>query len=456
MAEFSDDDIKAMVLRSEAEDPIKKAIELGRKAERRQLTTEIINFDEGLKAHLEILQDPKLFDKITETEMDKKIVGESDARKTIFLCAGGGRLIQNASLTSYNLLVSDETGVGKDYIVRSVLELLPEEFWVKKTRISEKVLTYWHCQKYEPNWTWDGKVFYVEDISQSTLNSEVFKVFSSSGSSAVVLVNQTPVEVVVIGKPVQLITSAKAIPNEENLRRFPIINLDSGVNQTKAIIKRRGEFAKKGVIPDYDKRFINAQRYLNRVKVKIDFADMLSTYFCSKLQPETIMRTHFDRFLDYIKASAGIHQYQRKTDSEGFVLAEEQDYEIGRIIFLKLTSNPRMIPLTKDNQRILDVIKNMPEDLEGYSVAELEEKITFLSDKWLREQLDFLTEHKFLKKGSKTAETNRKVQTYSYLPEGVIDIPTFPELQEFYKQYNSTNNTIATNTTNRDGEEARL
>lgn len=394
---------------------------------------------------LATLKNPDLFNMITEKEMDKKIVGEIESRKTIFLCAAGGRLVKNAKFTSYNLMVNDEAGVGKDYVVTSTLEMVPKEFRIKRTRISEKVLTYWHNEKIEPLWTWDGKVFYVEDISQAFLNSDVFKVFSSSGTSATVLIKQRPVDVIVKGKPVQIITSAKAEPNDQNLRRFPILNLDSGVDQTKAVIRCRAKFAKEGMIPEYDEELINAQGYLKRVDVKIDFADMISEYFCQKKELDIIMRTNFDRFLDYIKACAALYQYQRKTDNEGYILAESQDYDIARICILKLTSNSRMIPLTKDDQRILSTMKTLPETEDGYSVSELEEHITFLSDKWLRVKLNLLAEKRFLNKGSKISkDTNRRGVTYSLLPQGLISIPTFAELQDFHKQYSSTINTKAT------------
>jgi uncharacterized small protein (DUF1192 family) len=398
-------------------------------------------------AALAILKDPNLFERIAIQESDKCVVGEHDTRRALFLCMQGGRLVANAKLTSYNAMVNDGTGVGKDYVVSSMFDLLPKEYAVKKTRITENVLTYWHNANTEPTWTWDGKVFYVEDISEKTLNCEVFKVFSSSGSSATVLIKQTPVDIEVRGKPVLIITAAKSHPSEENLRRFPILSLDSGINQTKAIIKRRAAFAASGITPEYDAELVAAQRYLKRVYVKVVFAPMIAAYFCERPDLGVIMRTHTDRFFDYIKAAAAIHQYQRVIDSEGYLLASEVDYEIARSVLLKTTTNSRMIPLTKDDSRILEIIakftKDSP-DAEGYSVGELEERITFLSDKWLRERLDFLADQRFLKKGRKIAETGRKVATYSVVPDSSITVPTYKELQDFYKYYKDT---IATNTT---------
>src|SRR3989338_2079953 len=82
------------------------------------------------------LENPDLFEEITVTELDKKIVGEIEARKVIFLCAAGGRLVENAQIASFNLLVNDEAGTGKDYVTSKTLEILPKEVYIHKTRIS--------------------------------------------------------------------------------------------------------------------------------------------------------------------------------------------------------------------------------------------------------------------------------------------------------------------------------
>lgn len=398
----------------------------------------------------EILKNPELF-WIIDREFDKKIVGEKETRQTVFLYACG-RLVENNLLTSYNLMVNSPSGAGKDYIVSNVLEILPKNQYVKMTRITENVFTYWHNPKYDPDWNWNGKVFYNEDISNNVLNSDVFKTFSSSGSKATVLIKQTPVEIEIKGKPVMIITTATANPKTENLRRFTNVDLDETVVQTKAIKKFQIECAKKGIIPEYNPKITEALSLLNRVKVKIPYADILENLIPDE---HIIVRTAFPRLLDCIKASAALYQYQREKDQEGFLLATEQDYDIARTALIKSMSNPQMIPLTKDQKRILDIFKTKlkREDTAGegilpdyYSVSEIEKYATFLSDKWLREQLDNLTEYGFLKKDRDVREgSDRKVSVYKYLDIYKIEIPVFQELQNYYNSYNHTITTISSN-----------
>ncbi len=383
--------------------------------------------DEPPAEVMEVLTNPNLFKEITENEFDKKIVGEVETRKVIFLCSNG-RLIENAQIASYNLLINDDAGIGKDYVAGAVLDILPKEVYVHKTRISPTVFTYWHNSTYEPDWTWDGKVFYPEDISESVLNSDVFKVMCSKGSSATITIKQRAIDIEINGKPVMITTTASSTPNLELSRRFVILNLDSSEDQTKAIMKRHSEFKKRGIVPEYDNKYTNSMRFLKRVKVKIPFADSIDPHFPTK---NIIMRTHYPRYLDFISASAGFHQYQRKRDKEGYVLANGQDYDIARECFLKLCSNKYMIPLTINQKKILEIFEKEP-NLLG-SVSQLHSsKMNFVSLPALQTNLGILVKYGILQTETDTDSWNRDIEVYSlskaYNPNERLEIPTFEEL----------------------------
>jgi hypothetical protein len=383
--------------------------------------------DEPPAEVMEVLTNPNLFNEITEKEMDKKIVGEVETRKVIFLCSSG-RLVQNAQIASYNLLINDDAGIGKDYVAGAVLDILPKEDYIHKTRISPTVFTYWHNSAFEPEWSWDGKVFYPEDISESVLNSDVFKVMCSKGSSATITIKQRAIDIEINGKPVMITTTASSTPNLELSRRFVILNLDSSEDQTKAIMKRHSEFKKKGIVPEYDEKYTYAMRFLKRVKVKIPYAGHIDSHFPTK---NIIMRTHYPRFLDFISASAGFHQYQRITDNEGYVLANGQDYDIARECFLKLCSNKYMIPLTINQKKILGVFEK-DQYLSG-SVSQLHSsKMNFISLPALQTNLGLLVKYGILQTETGTDSYNRDIEVYSlskaYNPNERLEIPTFEEL----------------------------
>lgn len=379
--------------------------------------------------YMKYLGDKNLFNLITENEFDKKIVGEIETRKVIFLCSCG-RLIKNCQIASYNLLVNDEAGIGKDYITNAVLEILPKDIFIHKTRISPAVFTYWHNPQYEPDWSWDGVVFYPEDISEPVLNSDVFKVMTSKGSSATIVIKQRAVEIDIQGKPVMITTTATATPSPELTRRFVILNLDGSEDQTKAIMKRHSQFKKEGIVPEYNPIITESLEYLKRIKVKIPFADLIDEHFPTK---NIIMRTHYPRFLDFICASCGLYQYQREREGD-FYLATGQDYDIARECFLKLCSNKYMIPLTINQKRILKVFEKEPEPIH---VSKFHSENNFMTLKSMIYNFGILAKYGLLHSENAKDSYGRDIEVYSlskaYNPNEKLEIPTYKELCKLSK-----------------------
>lgn len=389
--------------------------------------------------HKDISKDPNFFN-IVVNEGDKKMVGEKPTRKVIHLVANGKNVENPTEKASFNLLVGGSSGIGKDYVTSNTLDIHPKTETIKRRRITRKVMAYWHNAKFEPEWTWDKKVFYCEDIPNSVLNEDVFKVMASSGNAiSTVIINQKAIDIQIVGKPVIIVTGAEADPKTENLRRFPIVGLSEGVNQTKAIMKRQSEFAKEGKSLDYDENVIFALGKLKRVKVKIPFADKIAEHFPTE---HYIMRTNYPRFLDYIKSSCAFYQYQRKIDDEGYHLAEEQDYEIARECFTKTISSKSLIPITSNQKKVLNVVK--VESFTKFSINDLLTKVTFLSDKSLRDNLDKLTSWGFFKKTTEKVDGIAKpVFFYEFIDQPTFEIPTYIQIIT-----NTTNKKITTNTTN--------
>jgi hypothetical protein len=357
-----------------------------------------------------------------------KSVEEEEGRKVIVLCAYGGRLVENSQIASFNIMVNDDAGTGKDYMTGASLEMLPSQYYIKKTRISPTVLNYWKTD--DPQWTWDGKVLYLEDISEGILNHDVFKVMCSSGTSATIVKDQKVLDLEVEGKPVMIITTATATPNPEMTRRFVILNLDSSKDQTKEIMKRHSKFRQEGIIPKINPDIRHAMQFLKRVKVKIPFADKIDEHFPNN---NIIMRTHYPRFLDFISASAAFHQFQRK-EEEGFIFAEGKDYDLARDCFLKLCSNKYMIPLTINQKKILEIFELNPY-LKG-TISELHAScMNFISDRALSYNLSLLSNYGILKSQAEINQFNKTVESYSlslsYKPNEKIVIPTYEEICQF-------------------------
>jgi hypothetical protein len=383
---------------------------------------------------IELLKDPELFKKITN-EFNKKIEGEMDNCKSIFLTACG-IFVENHQTASFNLCVNSSSGAGKDFTLKNVLNIFPDGFVQSRTRVSPTAFTYWHNSKFEPEWNWDGKICYLQDVSDSVLNSDVFKVMCSEGSFSTVVIEQRAVDIKIAGKPVLIISTADANPKNEMLRRFPILTLDESKNQTREIMRRQAVMAKEGKVikTEYSEDVKNIFPKLKRVKVKIPFADKLAeTYSDSHI----IMRTHFQRLLDLIKASAALHQYQREKDENEYIIADEKDYAIAIIALRQTTQNALMIPLTKKQQKLLDLCKSMG---EWFSAPELSSKCNFLSAQSIYNYLDKLQEN-FLETDERRSERSDKpVKVYKLKEVINIKIPSLDECENVKRNSSNLSN----------------
>ncbi|GAF74207.1 unnamed protein product, partial [marine sediment metagenome] len=370
------------------------------------------------EAEIEFLKDPELLELI-DSEFDKKIVGEKESRLSIFI-NGCGKYVRNAKISSYNLCINSKSGAGKDHVTKNVLKIFPSSDVNIRSRISPTTLTYWHAG--EKDWTWNGKILSLLDISNTVLNCDAFKLFLSDGTFSTVVIDQKAQDIEVKGKPVVFVTTASASPNNEALRRLPFLELDETIDQTKAIKKAQAVAAANGISLKYDKTITEALSKLQHVKVKIPFAEDLVDEFPDE---HLIMRTHFSRLLDYIKASAALFQYQRDIDEDGFVIASTKDYDIARIPLKKTTSNPMMIPLSQKQKTLLAECKK----LGRFSAKQIAPHAPFVATSKVYDALNKLQENGFLSSELEEKDSSiRPVRMYQYVAFEIKDIPTWNDI----------------------------
>lgn len=276
-----------------------------------------------------MLDDPKLFDLITLEELEKTVAGEEKARRAIFLSLCSIWLKDQPIHT----LVNSESSAGKSYICSKIRNLFPKELFEFRTRISPTTMTYWHNAKFEPEWTWDKKFLYLEDVSDNIINSDVFKVMCSEGSVATIVVKQRAIDIIINGKPSMLLTTATSTPSHEILNRFNVICLDESEKQTNLVKERHADRAVKSEKTDHDG--VSAMLgLLKQVEVSIPYAPKIIARFPNEVRA----RRDYPRFLTLIRASAALHQAQREKGEDGNIIATSQDYELAREAIHYITS----------------------------------------------------------------------------------------------------------------------
>jgi hypothetical protein len=397
---------------------------------------------------------------IIDGELNKKVVQEHDARKTVFMVANM-RNVENLGKATDNIIVNAPSGAGKEVVTEAVFDLLPEQEKEELIRTTPKVLAYTRNRKIDKDSTWKKTALRLEDIDNTVLNDNAFKVMISANpnklNKAKTINKSIVIEVEIDGKPSIIGTAADATMREEQLRRLPICSLDEGIDQTKEILKRQASYAKTGKSIDFDDDVVQAMKMLRRIKVRIPFADRLVSIFCPE---NVIVRTHFPRFLDYIKSSCALYQYQRQQDCDGYFIAERQDFDIAAMMLAKTTSNILMIPLDRTKKTILQALSI--HNIERQSTDDLEDLPEIqqlnITTEWFRRQLDWLVSKHFLLKDKekRTDEAGKTIPKpvfiYTYNKLQKLEIPTWEQLSETTtitaNSEITMNSTNTTNTTN--------
>jgi hypothetical protein len=355
----------------------------------------------------DILLDDMLFYNITDGELPKYIVREELTRKAIFLslCSIWVKGIP------INTLVNSESSAGKSYICKRIYDFFPEEMKDYQTKISKEAFAYWHDTKHEPDWSWDGKICYLEDIRKDVLESETFKIMCSEGMRSIVVRNQTAVQINIVGKPCMLTTTAHGYFPTELTNRFNSINLDESREQTRAILDAQAFKAMTGNTNEYDENLQKALLYLKRVKVKIPFAPKITRHFKEDF---IRVRRDFERFMALIKASCALNQYQRLSNlnevtGEPIYLAEEKDYNIVRELF-SVFKNQAM-SMSYKQKRYYDCCSRMQglmENGDGFTCKEIAAKYPILSEVHWYDNLDKLAEKNLLSVSLEKKEDGKK------------------------------------------------
>lgn len=383
------------------------------------------------KAAMHKMQSPKLMYFLIKEVQKEGIVGEEDSIIVLALKISL-RLVKNASATSSNLLVSDDTGGGKDFLTSGVCKtmLIKEHTYFHRTAISPKIFNYWQPidLNTEEEVSWDGKILYLEDPETELIKSQAFKVMASGGTAISVVKDQEVFQKQIDGKPIIIITSMKTSIDIEGERRWDCIRLDLSPQLTRKIKERVA--LKAAGLSEYnpDEGFRSLLHSLTRHEVIVPFAKEM----VKGLSDHSNIRTQILKLIDYTMASAALHQYQRKKDKEGRIIAEPEDFEYARLAFLKLRDD-EALAVTKKEQELIDYlqikkthvkVRDILHELEGYTKD------------WIYRHKEDLIERKIISIVMDfDPDSNRDIEHFKYCG-GKRTKSTIPTAKELFKADN--------------------
>jgi len=367
-----------------------------------------------------LLESGQLWNHIILNELGKQHAGDIKAREVIFLCAMG-RLVKNRKPYSFNVLLLTKSSSGKDHIIQSVLKLFEKnKVWERYGRISETTLNYLHAEsEEEPNFTWDGKLLYLPEITNKVLNNEIMKEFTSGESSeettevAITKRKTKGVDIIrVRGKPEVFTSTAKTIPSEEIRNRYNIIGLDLSDEQTENIFK----FEREEISPDILK-------YISEMKAsEVKIPKKLLNFIIKVFPKHKIrFRRDFPRFLDFIRALALFN---------GRDIAIEEDYNIAKEIFINAFSNASDIPLKDIDEEIIKVMKDKKLGIEAREIHKEIDKGEKFSLQTIYEHLRELEDKEIIEGEQERILTGYLVTKYSLTKEFLDNKPfTLPNYE---------------------------
>jgi DNA primase catalytic core len=258
---------------------------------------------------LEFLKDAELFSRILVDFETVGITGE-DANKLMGYLAATSRKLDEP----LSILVQSRSAAGKSTLQDAVLSLVPEEDYIKYTRLTGQALFYMQEDSLVHKLLAIEEEHGARDASYSIRNIQSSKYLSIAATGKDPVTGKLRTEEYKVKGPVSLmITTTEVELDYETSNRFIILTVDESKEMTERILQKQREsetlegLIKKAETEHVTTRHHNAQRLLRPLSVINPFAEHL-TFPAESLRA----RRDHKKYLGLIKAIAFLHQYQRE------------------------------------------------------------------------------------------------------------------------------------------------
>ncbi|MFZ2807136.1 MAG: hypothetical protein WA081_22665 [Desulfosalsimonadaceae bacterium] len=263
-----------------------------------------------IKAALAFLKNPDMFAEILLDLETIGVTGEQTNKLTSYLAAVSRKLDDPLSV-----LIQSRSAAGKSTLQDAILSLVPDEDYVKYTRITDQALFY----KDEDSLV--NKILAIEEETGMGGAAYSIRNIQSSKKITVAATGKDPgtgkmrtEEYTVKGPVAVMITTTAPELEGETASRFLFLTIDESSKMTEAIhaIQRQSEtldgLVKRKQSDAVIKKHHTAQRQLQPLAVVNPFSQYLA-------YPHQSLRTRRDhkKYLGLIRAVAFLHQHQRET-----------------------------------------------------------------------------------------------------------------------------------------------
>lgn len=268
------------------------------------------------------LKAPNLFSRLNTLIGKTGIVGEEQTRLLLFVVASSYKCED-----PLHALIQGSSGSGKTRLLRKVMEMLPEPDRHIWTRITDKSL-YHAGTKYKHSAIavedWDGLSEEVQYVIRELQSGKRLSSTSTEKNASGKMVN---IEILAEGPISSLMCTTRGAIYEDNMSRCLLVAVDEGEEQTNRILdyqqrKDRGELFPK----EEEKALKKLQNMVHVLQPK-----EIINPFAGRV--ELPKKVHKIRRLNYlfqcfVKQVTWLHQYQRKADKMGRIIATKEDVSL--------------------------------------------------------------------------------------------------------------------------------
>jgi DNA primase catalytic core len=270
--------------------------------------------DEDRAAAMELLEDPRLLDRILKDFERCGVVGEETNKQVGYLAA-----ISRSLKTPLAVMVQSSSAAGKSSLMEAILAFVPQEQCIEYSAMTGQSLFYMAEQDLK------HKVLAITEEEGASRAAYALKLLQSEGALTIASTGKDPATGRLVAHqyrvegPVMIFLTTTAIDlDEELLNRCLVLTVNEDREQTQAIHRLQREAQTlEGLLAQQERDNIlkvhqNAQRLLKPLAVVNPYARKLTF-------PDSLTRTRRDhtKYLTLINAITLLHQYQRpvKTDT---------------------------------------------------------------------------------------------------------------------------------------------
>ena len=251
------------------------------------------------------------------------VVGEESTRRLLFVIASTYKMS-----TPLHALVQGTSGSGKSHLINTIGDCFPPEDVISMTRVTSK--SFYHYTKDELV----DKLILIQDYDGLDEEAQfAFRELQSAGNiSSSTTYKDRYGNLMSAVKTVRshfasMLATTKAEVYYDNMSRSMITGVDESEEQTKRIITHQNRKL-AGIIDTREERkakeFLqNCMRCIMPLEVVNPYADKVYLPFEAKMRRR--LNSHYQAFVKQITI---LHQYQRKKDDRGRLIAEPEDLKL--------------------------------------------------------------------------------------------------------------------------------